>query len=98
MTPDIQKKLQDDFGNDFYAVLDEINKWDIETKSLLEDRLLRSVIYLSEGKIEKFLEQKELSRLDPRDIYWQAEYDGGEERIRDFSRPFGSETKQPIQQ
>ncbi|MDB2506318.1 hypothetical protein N9X20_02090 [Opitutales bacterium] len=98
MKPDIQKKLKADFGDDFYAVLDEINKWDIETKSLLEDRLLRSVIHLSEGKIEKFLEQKELSRLDPRDIYWQAEYDCGEERIRDFSRPFGSETKQPIQQ
>ena len=48
MKPDILKELQYDFGDDFYAVLDEINKWDIQAKSLLEDRLLRSVILLVE--------------------------------------------------
>lgn len=98
MKPDIQKRLKDDFGDDLHSILKEINEWDAQTKSLLDDRLLRSVIFLSKGKIESFLEIKEASRKDYRDVLWQAEYDGGEERIRDFNRPFGSECDLPIQQ
>ncbi|MGF1530616.1 MAG: hypothetical protein ACFCU4_04585 [Puniceicoccaceae bacterium] len=98
MKPDIQKRLKDEFGDDFYSILKEINEWDAQTKSLLDDRLLRSAIFLSRGKIESFLAIKEASRRDYRDVLWQAEYDGEEERIRDFNRPFGSECDLPIQQ
>ena len=98
MKPDIKSRLQKDFGEDFLTIVKVINQWDVETKSLLDDRLLRVTIYLVKGKKEEFERIKEIARLDFRDVLWQAEYDGGEERIRDFNRQFGSEETPPITQ
>ncbi len=92
LKPDIQCRLKKDFGDDFMEVIKEINQWDAETKGLLGDRLLRATIYLSRGRLKRFKEVKEMGRTDYRDVLWQAEYDGGEEHLRDFNRPFGNET------
>jgi len=89
MKHDIQHKLQKDFGSDFYTVLERINEWDAEVKSLLEDRVLRSVIYLADGDLKRFELYKEIARRDVRDVFWQAEYDEPEgRRKRDFSKVF----------
>lgn len=88
MPVDIYQKIQRDFGsqaNQVRAILEEV---DARTKGLIENRLIRSMIYLSEGDIDKFRAIVELARTDPRDVYWQAEYECGETRLRDFTKSF----------
>ncbi len=50
--------------------------------------LLRAMVYLANGYIDRFKEIIELARIDYRDVLWQAEYDCTEEHLRDFNSTF----------
>ena len=91
MKPDIQNRLQKDFVDDFMKVVEEINKWDAETKGLLGDRILRATIQLANGNLEEFKRIKKAAKRDYRDVLLWAEYDEFRIQIRDFNKPFGEE-------
>ena len=89
MKQDIEHKLKKDFGENFHFVLQRINIWDAEVKGLLDDRIVRSVLFLADGDLEKYEHYETAARTDFRDVLWQAEYDEPNgERKRDFSRVF----------
>jgi hypothetical protein len=56
------------------------------------DRVLRCVLYLAEGKVERLAQMADAARSDYRDVIWWAEYTGhasGRTRqVRDFTKPF----------
>ena len=88
METDIYQKLEADFGNCFEEARDQIDMLDAETKGLIDNRILRAIIYLASGNIEQMKSMIELARKDYRDVLWQAEYDCGEELLRDFNKTF----------
>jgi hypothetical protein len=88
MKVDIYQRMIRDFGFDAASVRKILVEVDARTKGLISDRLIRSMIYLSEGSLEQFKVTLELARTDPRDVYWQAECDCGETQLRDFTKPF----------
>lgn len=85
---DIHTKLEQDFGNDFFYVRDEIEALYAATNWAISNQLIRCIVYLSKG--DKALLQKNIERVqvDYRDVLWEAEYDRGEEQLRDFNRTF----------
>jgi len=88
---DIQAQLKRDFGPEaFFDILRDINEWDAQTKGLLDNRLLRAVIFLCHGDRDEFLRLKELARHRWQAVIDRAEYDG-DVRVRDFGRPFGQQ-------
>jgi hypothetical protein len=65
-----------------------------EARALLESvantiegaRVVRCVLHLGED-LDKLAHYAAAARVDYRDVIWWAEYDGGEQRLRDFSKP-----------
>ena len=53
-------------------------------------RVARCVLFVANGTIEEFERMVALARTDYRDAIVSAEYTRGDRRMRDFSRPFGS--------
>lgn len=51
-------------------------------------RVARCVLFLAQGDEEKLAHFVTVARTDYRDVIWWAEYDGKEDRLRDFARPF----------
>lgn len=51
------------------------------------ERVVRCVVHLGEGDVAKIEHYAHAARADPRDVIWWAEYDGGEQLVRDFTRP-----------
>ena len=88
MKTDIYQKIERDFGNDIKLALEQIEILDARSKGLIGDRILRAMIFLAKGNIERFKQVIELGRTDYRDILWQAEYDCGEDQIYDFKKTF----------
>ncbi|MCH6258419.1 hypothetical protein MLD52_17800 [Puniceicoccaceae bacterium K14] len=99
MKPDIQKRLQDDFGGDFLQALKEFMDWDAEVKGLLDDRKVRSVIHLTKGNFDELKKMKQAAKENYRDVLMWAEYDEFKIQIRDFKKPFGQEMiEDPLEQ
>jgi hypothetical protein len=88
MKTDIQKKIAQDFGGDAPAALSLLQAFCEGIDQPAGDRLLRAMVFLARGRLEKLEQAVGLARIDDRDVLWQAEYDGGMERCFDFSRPF----------
>ncbi|ABD81076.1 hypothetical protein [Saccharophagus degradans] len=88
MKTDIYQKIERDFGNDIKLALEQIEILDARSKGLIGDRMLRAMIFLAKGNLERFKQVIELGRTDYRNILWQAEYDCGEEQIYDFNKTF----------
>ncbi len=89
MATDIYQKIEQDFGDDAAAVHRELSTLDAETKGLISDRLIRSIIYLSQGNLQSFRTYIEMARLDWRDVLWHAECDPPNTKIkRDFTKTF----------
>jgi hypothetical protein len=63
-------------------------------EDLGSDRLKRCALFVARGSIEHLREAVSLARADERDLIVAAEYDRFLIRLRDFTRPFGSETIQ----
>jgi hypothetical protein len=88
MKTDIYQKIKRDFGDDLQLAIEQVEILDARTKGLIGDRMLRSMVFLSKGKIERFKQVIELGRVNYRDVLWQAEYDCGEEQLYDFNKTF----------
>lgn len=88
MRTDIYQKVVADFGAEATAALRLIDQIDANSKGLVGDRLLRAIIFLSCGSVQALNRNIEAARTDYRDVLWQAEYDGGEKRLRNFERTF----------
>ena len=53
-----------------------------------DDRVLRCALFLSAGTLEKLEHFLRVAEADYRDVILFAEYDGNDQRVRDFSRGF----------
>jgi len=87
METDIYQYLEKKWPQEVSRFIDRIEEWDAATKGLLDNRLLRSALYLSDD-YRGFEMHIEMARLDPRDVYWQAEYECTNDRLRDFTKTF----------
>jgi hypothetical protein len=88
MKTDIYQKIEKDFGGDLKLAIEQINILDARSKGLVGDRMLRAMVFLAKGNIDRFKQVIELGRTDFRDVLWQAEYDCGEEQLYDFNKSF----------
>jgi hypothetical protein len=88
MKTDIYQKIERDFGDDLKLAIEQIEILDARSKGLVGDRMLRAMVFLAKGNIERFKQVIELGRTDYRDVLWQAEYDCGEEQLYDFNKTF----------
>jgi hypothetical protein len=88
MQTDIYQKIEKDFGFDSKLAIEQIEILDARSKGLVSDRMLRAMVFLAKGNIERFKQVIELGRTDYRDVLWQAEYECGEEQLYDFNKTF----------
>ena len=88
MNTDIYQKIERDFGSDFELAIEQVEILGASSKELVDDRMLRAMVFLAKGCIERFKQLIELACTDHRDVLWQAEYDCGEEQIYDFNKTF----------
>lgn len=85
---DIYRKIEIDFKDNLQAVIEQIEILDTDGKGLINDRLLRAMVFVANGDIERLKQIVTLARTDYRDVLWQAEYDAGEKRVYDFNKSF----------
>lgn len=88
MKNDILSYIKVKWPNDYNKIIEIINIWDAMTKGMLDDRLLRSVLFISNGSVESVEKLIELSRIDYRDVFWQDEYDCTDTMKRDFNKTY----------
>jgi hypothetical protein len=89
MALDIYQKIENDFGERANEVREELKVLDAKTKGMIGNRIIRAIVYLSNGDISTFHEKVKLAQVDWRDVLMQAEYSYPEnERLRDFDKTF----------
>ncbi len=88
MQPDINQYIFKKWPNNAYEVIAIVNEWDAKAKGLLDDRLIRSVLFISTYDLESIRWNIEEARIDYRDVFLSAEYDKKKNRIRDFTKSF----------
>jgi len=88
MKTDIYQKIEHDFGPDLNLAIEQIEILDARSKGLVGDRMLRAMVFLAKGSIDRFKQVIELGRTDYQDVLWQAEYGCGEEQLYDFNKTF----------
>src|ERR1700733_412749 len=82
---DIIAKVRQDFSeDDVIPILQMLREWPTKDPNKFGDRILRCIVFLSDGCFEAFADAVALARLDWRDLIVGAEYDGwsGEENRR----------------
>ena len=67
---------------------DAIGQVHLWLEDLGSDRLSRCVLFLAQGSLQKLEEAVSLGRKDYRDLIFSAEYDCGDQQLRDFNLPF----------
>lgn len=82
---DIRQRIEKDFGTGATRGILPILAPILEGKEPW--RVVRAVIFLSEGDVEKLRHNVHQAVMDYRDVLYWSEYDS-EKRIRDFNRPF----------
>ena len=90
---DILKKIEVQFGEKDGEIIRKLQYFIKKDKSFRSARIIRAILYLSNGnevQIEKHIKQAE---TDWRDILLWAEYDKNDNQIRDFNNEFGNENK-----
>ncbi len=92
---EIKKDIIDKINSDFLAddaelVINLIKELKDNNKEL-SDRIIRCIVYVSQGDLTKLDEAQQLAELDYRDLIISAEYKNFEERLRNFNNPFGME-------
>ncbi len=85
---DIQQKLELDFGSELIFAKDEIEALYAATNWRISDKMIRSIIYLAKGDCTQLKSTIELARKDYKDVLWHAEYDRGDDQLRDFNKTF----------
>lgn len=91
---DISQRIKHDFNDSaekvFEILIDAISKTDY----LKTDRIIRCVIFLSKGDIDKLEHNIAIAISDPRDVMLYAEYENLNDkdfkykRVRDFNKTF----------
>jgi hypothetical protein len=87
MRPDILDKINSDFEN-LEEVISILKVMESTNPEPVSDRIYRSIIFLSEGNINKLNHFIELFFTDYRDLIWQAEYEDPEIQKYDFNKSF----------
>lgn len=87
---DILDRLTRDFGDDSASDALDI----LESCGDRSPRVIRCIVYLSVGDMEKLKHNTECALRDYRDVIYWAEYVDAEDnskpvRVRDFNKPFG---------
>ena len=89
MKPDTYQKIEKDFGDDIAPALDRFQALEAETKGMVDDRLVRAIIYLAKGDIGALDRYIVMAKLDWRDVLVNAEYrHPGDKKLRDFTLTF----------
>ena len=71
---DIYQKIEHDFGDSAEVIHEALKVLDAKTKGLISNRIIRAIIYLSDGNLEQFNQKVLLAQTDWRDVLAQAEY------------------------
>ena len=90
---DILNRIHTDFTNEASMVLKIFEEAIAKADYLNSDRILRCILFLAEGDIEKLRNNIEVAIFDPRDVMLWAEYANNpkletSKRIRDFNNVF----------
>ena len=89
LSDDIITKVRQDFiEDDSLLVLQRLKELVAEHAKLFSDRILRCLVVLAGGNIDKLVKAVATARLDWRDVIGAAEYDRGNQ-VRLLSLPFG---------
>lgn len=90
-TKDIKIEIQKSFKQRSKDAIELIQKQFADTK--MSNRIIRCVIFLAEGDLEKLEHFIDIAKTDYRDVIFMAEYTDHEskhpKRIRDLNRSFG---------
>jgi hypothetical protein len=70
---------------------DAIGQVHLWFEDLGSDRLARCALFLAKGSLDQLRKLVAVGKTDYRDLIFPAEYDSFQVRVRDFSRPFGTE-------
>jgi hypothetical protein len=90
MTPDIQNRVSRDFS---LADREKANSVLVQLCHELgggELRILRCIVFLSQGELSRLAHYADQARMDARDVIYWAEYDDQDRQIYDFQKPFDS--------
>lgn len=92
-TKDIKERIELDFKNRALETIEILNNAIINTQYLNSPRIIRCILFLAEGDIEKLKRNIQAAKEDPRDVMLWAEYINLSElhkikRVRDFNKTF----------
>ena len=91
LTKDIKIEIQKSFKQRSKDAIELIQKQLADTK--MSNRIIRCVIFLADGDLEKLEYYIDLAKTDYRDVIFMAEYidhnSKHPKQIRDFNRSFG---------
>lgn len=87
---DIWGKVNRDFETPEEAALalSVLNDFVEQNRELSSDRILRCIVFLANGDLDRLEEALDLAIRDYRDLIVRAEYNEKNERVRDLNRPF----------
>jgi len=90
MKADIEKRIKDNFSD-----VDKVKLIisDISVPVAEMDRVIRCVLYLSDGDYDSLKHWVTTANIDRRDVYYYAEYDNPSERKWNFSIEFDKQTE-----
>jgi len=94
---DITTRIKIDFGIKSDEVFERLTKAIEKTEYISNDRVIRSIIFLSEGNLQELNRYIEVATYDTRDVMFWAEYENlnnnsNPKRIRDFNKTFEEST------
>jgi len=92
---DIVTKIKNSDAEDFGKTLRIIQPVILENAELRSSRIVRAIIFLSQGRIDKLEDTLKIAKIDYRDLLLMAEYENRDSsnpiRVRNFSNEFGKE-------
>ena len=91
MSPDILLKIEHDFGQETGKAIELIEQAIQGHSYLNSERIVRCIVFIAEGNLDKLKETINFAILDPRDVMVWAEYSYDQNtllRIRDFTKTF----------
>jgi hypothetical protein len=84
---EIAQKLHH-YGMPAEEVFNMLKAVGVQAQEPVSDRIYRSIVFLSQGNMNKLNHYIELSLTDCRDLVWQAEYEDPEKQKYDFNKSF----------
>ena len=87
---DIWGKVNKDFSTPEEAALalSVLADFVDQNKKLSSDRIVRCIVFVANGDLNRLEKAIDLAREDYRDLIVWAEYDEKNERVRDLTNPF----------